>query len=166
MFWAYQDLRSTWPNQADYHCNVPKVCTPRGLNSHHTVPNTIQSTSHICSPMPPSKCPGCQQLFEDPLGFSNHKRQCCQVKVTIVQRLKEFQTRKDKGNRSLTQVPQAGDNSSRVEEGQGGPATIAVDGMPLVCLGLQLTLVQSDLSAIIRMRSPTSQPQNCVPLAD
>ena len=73
---------------------------------------------------------------------------------------------KDKGNRSLTQVPQAGDDGSHVEEGQGGSATIAVDGMPLVHLSLQLTLVQSDLSAIIRMRSPTSQPQNCIPLAD
>jgi hypothetical protein len=116
--------------------------------------------------MLPSKCPGCQQLFEDPRGFANHKWQCRQVKVTTVRRLKEFQARKDKGNRSLTQVRQAGDDSSHVEEGQGGPATIAVDGMPLVHLGLQLTLVQSDLSVIIRMRSPASQPQNCVPLAN
>jgi hypothetical protein len=93
--------------------------------------------------MPPSKCPGCQRVFEDPRGFANHKRQCRQVKVTTARCLKQFQARNDRGNRSPTQVLQAGDGSSHVEEGQGGPVSIGVDGIHLVHLDLLSTLDRS-----------------------
>ena len=90
--------------------------------------------------MPPSKCPGCQQVFEDPRGFANHKQECHQIKVATARHLKQFQARNDEANRNPTQASQAGDGSSRVDEGQGGPVGIGVDGMHLVRLDLLLTL--------------------------
>ena len=134
--------RSGWPNRTNHHCNVPKA----GMYSMqleltpHRAQYYLVYIAHICSPMPPSKCPGCQQLFEDPRGFANHKRQCCQIKVATARHLKQLQARNDEANRNLTQASQAGGGSSRVEEGQGGPAGIRVDGIHLVRLDLLLTL--------------------------
>ena len=134
------------------------------LSMPATLPISFILHPHL-SPMPPSKCPGCQQVFEDPRGFANHKRQCCEVKGATAQCLKQFQARDDKGNRILTHATQIGDGRLRVEEGQDGLTSIVVDGMPLVHLDLLLILVRSNLNAI-RMRSPTFQPPNCIPLAD
>jgi hypothetical protein len=93
--------------------------------------------------MPPSKCPGCQKEFEDPRGFANHKRRCILVNVVTARHFKQLKARGDKGKRKLTQASQAGAGNVHVEEGQGGPTTIAADGdngtsMPLVCLDLLL----------------------------
>ncbi len=121
--------------------------------------------THICSPMPSSKCPGCQQVFEDPCGFANHKRQCCQVKVATAWHLKQFQARNDKNNRILTHATQTGDGRLHIEEGWDGPASIAVDGMPLVRLDPLLALAWSHLNAI-RTKCPTPQPPSCIHLAD
>jgi hypothetical protein len=135
--------RSGRPNRADCHCSMSKACMPRGLNVLNSVRHTwpisfILHRPHL-SPMPPSKCPGCQQVFEDPRGFANHKRQCRQVKVAAARRLKQFQARNDKNNR--THATQTGDGRSCIEEGRDGPASIVVDGMPLVRLDPLLALV-------------------------
>ena len=62
-----------------------------------------------------------------------------------MRRIKQLQARNDKG-RILTQASQAGDGSARIEEGQGGPAGIVIDGdgdtsAPLVRLYLLLIIV-------------------------
>lgn len=112
--------------------------------------------------MPPSKCPGCQRVFEDPRGFANHKRRCRKVKGATARRLLQYRAR---SIQIPTQALQTGDGSLHMEEGRAGPVSIAVDGMHLVRLDPLLALVLSHLNAI-RTKFPAPQPPSCVHLAD
>ena len=117
--------------------------------------------AHICLLMPPSKCPGCQQEFDDRRGFANHKWQCIHVRLTTVRRFKQLQAR--------NQASQAGDGSAHIEHGQSRPDSIVVEGdgdtsAPLVYLYLLLIFVRSHVNAS-RMKSPTPQLLSYVPLA-
>lgn len=84
--------------------------------------------------MQPSKCPGCRKEFEDPRGFSNHKRRCKLVKITTAQRYNQLKAKKNQAKRNQMRNLQVGVGSMHIEEGQGGPTIIDGDNATSMAL--------------------------------
>jgi hypothetical protein len=120
--------------------------------------------------MPKILCIGCKRLFEDPRGYSNHKRRCNHnIDAERARRLQQLESTQH----DLNQIQFDG-GGEEIYEGQQGVVNTAegvdddtnMDVPVRLILDLLLIQVLSHHVNMSRMKFLAPQPPNCAHLAD